>query len=220
MGKILNINNGNRFVSLVSMSTPAYGVQDYLQRHNPEHPLADAREKNYACGDVTTSLIKCAGGEVMMLRHNITLPRPYSRANLVQGTRAIYSEDKGGVNIDDVFEHGHWEPMEEIYKKYDHPLWQNYDPSASDGHGGLCRRGAQPHSAAHRRLRRGDVHGDHRPERAVGRHGRAAAGVPGFHTRQVDERPQAMRRRVLPGSGRRFLIEYEKGASEINPARL
>ena len=137
MGKILNINNGNRFVSLVSMSTPAYGVQDYLQRHNLEHPLADAREKNYACGDVTTSLIKCAGGEVMMLRHNITLPRPYSRANLVQGTRAIYSEDKGGVNIDDVFEHGHWEPMEEIYKKYDHPLWQNYDPSASDGHGGM-----------------------------------------------------------------------------------
>ena len=137
MGKILNINHGNRFVSISAMSTPAYGVQDYLQRHNPEHPLADARYKQYACGDVTTSLLKCAGGEVLMIRHNIALPRPYSRANLVQGTRAIYSEDIKGVHIDDVHEHDHWEPMEEIYKKYDHPLWQNYDPNAHDGHGGM-----------------------------------------------------------------------------------
>ena len=137
MGKILNINNGNRFVSLTAMSTPAFGVQDYLERHNPEHPLADTRTKRYACGDVTTTLIKCAGGELMMLRHNIALPRPYSRANLVQGTRAIFSEDKNAVHIDEVHEHGHWEPMEEIYKKYDHPLWQSYDPAATDDHGGM-----------------------------------------------------------------------------------
>lgn len=137
MGKILNINRGNRFVSLTAMSTPAYGVQDYLQRKNPDHPLADARYKHYACGDVTTSLIKCAGGEVMMVRHNVALPRPYSRANLVQGTRGIYSEDCKGVHLDDVHAHGEWKAMEEIYKKYDHPLWQNYDPAATDGHGGM-----------------------------------------------------------------------------------
>ena len=41
------------------------------------------------------------------------------------------------MHIDDVFEHDHWEPMEEIYKKYDHPIWQRYDPSAGDGHGGM-----------------------------------------------------------------------------------
>ena len=137
MGKILNINRGNRFVSLAAMSTPAYGVQDYLQRKNPDHPLADARYKHYACGDVTTSLIKCAGGEVMMIRHNIALPRPYSRANLVHGTRGIYSEDCKGVHLDGVHAHEEWEAMEEIYKKYDHPLWQNYDPAASDAHGGM-----------------------------------------------------------------------------------
>ena len=137
MAKILNINHGNRFLTLTSLSTPAYGVQDYLQRHNPEHPLADPRRVRYACGDVTTTLIRCAGGEVLMIRHNIALPRPYSRANLVQGTRAIYSEDKAALHIDEVHEHGHWEPMEEVYKQYDHPLWQNYDPSKSDGHGGM-----------------------------------------------------------------------------------
>ena len=72
-----------------------------------------------------------------MVRHNIALPRPYSRANLVQGTRAIYSEDCKGVHIDDVHEHGVWEEMEKIYIQYDHPLWQNYDPDHSDGHGGM-----------------------------------------------------------------------------------
>ncbi|MBE5783068.1 MAG: gfo/Idh/MocA family oxidoreductase [Clostridiales bacterium] len=137
MGKLLNINRGNRFVSIASMSTPAYGVQDYLQRNQPDHPLADARCKQYACGDVTTSILKCAGGELMMIRHNIALPRPYSRANLVQGTQGVLSEDCKGVHLDGVHKHEEWEPLEEVYKKYDHPLWQNYDPSANDGHGGM-----------------------------------------------------------------------------------
>ncbi len=137
MAKILNINRGNRFLTLSAMSTPAFGVQDYLERHNPAHPLADPKKVQYACGDVTTSLIKCAGGEVLMIRHNIALPRPYSRANLVQGTRAIYSEDIKGVHIDGVHEHEHWEDMEKIYKQYDHPLWLNYDPDRDDGHGGM-----------------------------------------------------------------------------------
>ena len=77
------------------------------------------------------------GGEVLMLRHNIALPRPYSRANLVQGTRAIYSEDCKGVHIDGVHEHEVWEEMEKIYRKYDHPLWQNYTPDSDAGHGGM-----------------------------------------------------------------------------------
>jgi hypothetical protein len=119
------------------MSTPSFGVQDYLRRHKPDHPLADASKVQYACGDVTTSLIKCAGGEVLMVRHNIALPRPYSRANLVQGTRAIFSEDCNGVHIDDVHEHGHWEEMDSIFRQYDHPLWQDYDPASSDAHGGM-----------------------------------------------------------------------------------
>ena len=137
MAKIMNINRGNRFLTLSAMSTPAFGVQDYLDRHNPAHPLANPKNVQYACGDVTTSLIKCAGGEVLMIRHNIALPRPYSRANLVQGTRAIYSEDIKGVHIDDVHEHEYWEDMEKIYRQYDHPLWRNYDPDRDDGHGGM-----------------------------------------------------------------------------------
>lgn len=137
MAKILNINRGNRFVSIASMSTPGYGVQDYLQRHQPDHPLADARSVHYACGDVTTSLLKCAGGEVLMIRHSVSLPQPYSRANRVQGTRAVYSEDCGGIHIDDVHEHEHWEPMEEIYKQYEHPIWQDYQANPDDGHGGM-----------------------------------------------------------------------------------
>ena len=41
------------------------------------------------------------------------------------------------MHLDDVHAHGEWEAMDEIYKKYDHPLWQNYDPAATDGHGGM-----------------------------------------------------------------------------------
>ncbi|MBR3503770.1 MAG: Gfo/Idh/MocA family oxidoreductase [Clostridia bacterium] len=137
MAKLLNINRGNRFVSLVSMSTPALGEQDYLQRNDPDHPLADPRRVRYACGDVTTSLVKCAGGEVLMIRHSVSLPQPYSRAGFVQGTRAIYSEAAKGVHIDGVHKEGHWESMEEIFKQYEHPIWKEYQASPDDAHGGM-----------------------------------------------------------------------------------
>ncbi len=133
MGKILNINHGNRFVSISSMTTAACGMKDYLGRKKPDHKLSN---EQYACGDVTISMLKCAGGEVMTLRHCISLPRPYSRSNVIQGTRGIYTEGFG-VHIEDMHEEGHWEAMEEIYKKYDHPLWQNYDPDSHEGHGGM-----------------------------------------------------------------------------------
>ncbi|MBE5762277.1 MAG: Gfo/Idh/MocA family oxidoreductase [Clostridiales bacterium] len=140
MAKILKINHGNRFVSLTSMSTKARGVNDYGARHYPDHKNTTA---NYACGDITTTLIKCAGGEVLMVRHNTASPRPYSRANLVQGTRAIYSEDKGtegrtgAVHIDDVHEHGQWVQMDDLFDKYEHPMWKDYKASPMDGHGGM-----------------------------------------------------------------------------------
>ncbi len=135
MAKLLNVNHGNRFVSIASMATPAWGMQDYLRRNDPDSPLADAR---FACGDVVASLVKCAGGEVLMMRHNMTLPRPYSRANLVQGTRAIYSEDKNAVHIDGAHEHNHWEDIANLLPEYDHPLWRDEAVARrADGHGGM-----------------------------------------------------------------------------------
>lgn len=140
VARILNINRGNRFVSIASMSSPAAGMKDYVDR---EHPDCYLKGQSFACGDVTSSLIQCAHGELVMMRHNVTLPRPYSRAFMVQGTQGVLSEDKNGYFLDGMEDHEKWAPMEDVWKNYEHPIWQNYTASEKDAHGGMDRLAAR-----------------------------------------------------------------------------
>ncbi|MDD3335517.1 MAG: Gfo/Idh/MocA family oxidoreductase [Eubacteriales bacterium] len=134
VAKILNINRGNRLLTISSMGSAALGMKEYFERNDPENPL---RKENYACADVTSSLIKCANGELIMMRHNVFLPRPYSRALTIQGTLGLFSEEKDAIHIDGLHEHEEWEKMDSALKRYEHPIWQNYSASEADGHGGM-----------------------------------------------------------------------------------
>ena len=63
IAKILDINNGNRFLTLCSVSSAATGLHEYaVQKKGAEHPLSNI---NYAQGDVVTTVIKCAGGQTV-----------------------------------------------------------------------------------------------------------------------------------------------------------
>jgi predicted dehydrogenase len=135
MAKLLNINKGNRFLSLVSMSSKARGLHDYaVNQLGAEHSQFGTE---FAQGDITTTMIKCARGETMLLTHDCSLPRPYSRAQRVQGTRGIWMEDKNALHFDD-FEGERWAPMEEYLESHDHPVWKDFvNDGVRGGHGGM-----------------------------------------------------------------------------------
>ncbi|MBT4099200.1 MAG: Gfo/Idh/MocA family oxidoreductase, partial [Gemmatimonadetes bacterium] len=123
MAKMLNINKGNRFTALVSMSSKARGLHEYVVEHlGPEHSQIDTQ---FAQGDITTTMIKCARGETILLTHDCSLPRPYSRGQRVQGTLGIWMEDKNALHFDD-FDGERWAPMSEYLEKYDHPVWRDF----------------------------------------------------------------------------------------------
>ena len=141
--KILNINRGNRFLSIASFASKACGFRNYAQKVGS--PMQD-----FAMGDVVTSVIKCANGETITLTHGVSLPRPYSRDGRVQGTRGIWLEDAKGIFIDGISEtrteidvagnpyYSHiWDPVEKFYEEYDHPIWQEFRDNPSGGHGGM-----------------------------------------------------------------------------------
>ena len=94
-------------------------------------------------GDVTITTIKCADGETIMLCHNTSLPRPYSRRNVLQGTKGIWSEDKNCIYLEGISEKADcWEPIDKYYEKYEHPLWKAYREGGKlmqnkEGHGGM-----------------------------------------------------------------------------------
>lgn len=136
IAKMLNINRGNRFVSLTSMASKAVGLKDWIKKNKePGYELANY---DFVEGDVVQTLIKCAHGETVLVTHNVTLPRPYSRFNVVHGTNAIYMEDKMGIYIDGSNKGEIWEPIDDYYEEYGHPIWKEFEArGVKGGHGGM-----------------------------------------------------------------------------------
>ncbi|MBD0260452.1 MAG: Gfo/Idh/MocA family oxidoreductase, partial [Cytophagales bacterium] len=72
----LDINRGNRFVSLTATASKARGLHDYVvAKGGEDHPNAKVRFK---LGDVVTTVIQTANGETVLVTHDTNLPRPYS----------------------------------------------------------------------------------------------------------------------------------------------
>jgi predicted dehydrogenase len=137
LAKYLNINRGNRMTMLTAMSTKSVGLHNWINENRG--PDYDNANFTFAQGDVVTTCIKCAHGQTIVLTHDTTLPRPYSRGNRVQGTKGIWFADTHGVMFDGNNAGPSWAhkytSLNEYYGEYLHPLWRGYE--AIGGHGGM-----------------------------------------------------------------------------------
>lgn len=132
------------FGSLVSFSSPARGRALYAEKNYP--PDHKWNQLDYGGGDLNTSIIKTQMGRTIMLQWDETSPRPYTRLNLVQGTRGALAGFPTRVALEGGVEglskdHHSWvqgEALEQLYEKYDHPLYKRLNQAAKgSGHGGM-----------------------------------------------------------------------------------
>jgi len=132
----MNINRGDRFDFLVSMSCNSRGLQAYAAE---SFPVDDPRRKEkYVLGDVNSSLIRTVNGRSILLQHDTNLPRPYSRLNTIQGTKGIFRGFPDQIHIDGRTKGHDWEPLDEYRKEFEHPLWKAMQEKAvGAGHGGM-----------------------------------------------------------------------------------
>jgi Glycosyl hydrolase 109, C-terminal domain/Oxidoreductase family, NAD-binding Rossmann fold len=137
VARYMNINRGDRFDYMVSMSSNARGLALYAQEHMPD---IDPRRRAYALGDMNTSLIKTRRGRTIMLQHDTTTPRPYSRLNLIQGTRGCFAGYPDRIHIEGRSPEGEWEDAAVYREEFEHPLWRRLGGEAESGdagHGGM-----------------------------------------------------------------------------------
>jgi hypothetical protein len=136
VAQCLDINRGDQFDHLVSMSSPARGLELYAAKHlEPGDPRAG---RKYALGDMNTSLIKTHRGRTIVVQHDTTSPRPYSRIDLVQGTQGTVTGYPDRIHIEGRTEGHGWEDLEAYREEFDHPLWKKLEKeSAGAGHGGM-----------------------------------------------------------------------------------
>lgn len=142
IANVLNINRGNRMVSLNAVASKAAGLHEYqMKEKGPEYDLSS---RSFAQGDIVTTIIKCAHGETITLTLDTTLPRPYSRAFHVQGTKGMFMEDNRSIFLDGVHNKydfcwkDQWNNVEEYREQYDHPIWKQYlKEGVTGGHDGI-----------------------------------------------------------------------------------
>ena len=135
IAQCMGIHRGDRFVRLVSMSSPEAALTEYRDAHE----LADSlkRRERYCAGDMNVSLLQTARGRTLVLQHDVVTPRPYSRGTLLQGTKGAFRDFPPGVFLDG--QEGHeWQPLDTV-KEYEDPLWQETGELArrEGGHGGV-----------------------------------------------------------------------------------
>jgi hypothetical protein len=132
----LDINRGDRFDYLVSMSGPARGLRNWAA----EHVAADSpkRREQYVEGDMNTSLIKTANGRTVLVEHCTNLPRPYSRIHMVQGTKGLFHGYPSRVYIEGRGKEDQWVDAEKMLGEFEHPIWKEMAAAAEGaGHGGM-----------------------------------------------------------------------------------
>jgi predicted dehydrogenase len=138
------INRGDRFTYLTSMSSKSRGLSHYAAKHfGPDNMYA---KRQFADGDVNTSLIMTERGVTVTLNHDTQLPRPYSDSGdtriplmvqRLQGTEGIFFGSLEKIYIDGRSPEHKWEDTGPYYEQYEHFLWKALgDAARSSSHGG------------------------------------------------------------------------------------
>lgn len=137
IAQCMDINRGNQFDYLVAFASKSRGLHEYaVERFGQE---SDQALEVFTLGDVVTTMIKTMHDETIIVTHDTSLPRPYSRDIFVQGTEGVvrkYPTPK--IFIEGKSPAHRWEELS-IYKdEYYHPLWKKLEKeSKGAGHGGM-----------------------------------------------------------------------------------
>ncbi len=148
IAKLLNINRGNRILTVTSVASKAAGLDEYINEESKNREIPDyLKNTKFAQGDIVSTILTCANGETILLRLDTTLPRFYSRDFTVRGTKGMYEQGTNSFYFPGTV--GEYFDTVNTYKEiidnatryeaeYLPDLWKNITPEEqAAGHGGM-----------------------------------------------------------------------------------
>ncbi len=138
----MDINRGDRLDYLVSLDSNQANFKAYMEALLPkDNPR---RSTPVRMADMNSTLIKTALGRSLLIQHDVSSPRPYSRIQFLSGTKGaicdypfrVVFEEKPGAGAHRWYDE---KKANEIREKYRHPLWKTVGELAKrvGGHGGM-----------------------------------------------------------------------------------
>ena len=140
----MDINRGDQFDYLVSVDSAQVGMREFAKAKYG----ADSEKAKWdvKMGDMNTTIIRTKLGRTILVQHDVGTFRPYSRLNLISGTRGIVADYPFRAAIDErpngkptTVHSFNPEVSAQIREKYKHPLWRQAGELAKKvgGHGGM-----------------------------------------------------------------------------------
>jgi hypothetical protein len=139
VSQCMNINRGDKYSHLVSMSTNDFTLNNKAKElAATDDFFIPFTDKPYR-GNMNTTIIRTEKGKTIMVQHDVSTLRPYSRIHLVSGTKGIAQKWPDPERI--AFGHS-WikkTELDDLYKKYSPPIVNHIGAIAKDvgGHGGM-----------------------------------------------------------------------------------
>ncbi len=134
----LGINRGDRFEYLTSVSTAQFGLsRAAAARFGRNSAQAKAA---YRLGDMNTTVVRTYRGRTVLVQHDTTSPRPYSRHNMISGTQGILADYPLRVALEPKAHDWMGEKeLAALKSAHTHPLWRSSGETAKKvgGHGGM-----------------------------------------------------------------------------------
>jgi predicted dehydrogenase len=87
--QIMDINRGDKMEYLTSMSSNDFQMQKIANELALEDPFFEPFAGKDYRGNMNTTTIKTHLGRTIMIQHDVTSPRPYSRIHLLSGTKGM-----------------------------------------------------------------------------------------------------------------------------------
>lgn len=137
--QVMDINRGDKMDYLVSMSSADFT----LGREAERLAALDNFYKPYAGlpfnGNMNTSIIRTSKGKTIMLQFDVSSPRPYSRIQLVSGTKAVALKYPEPARIATGHSWMKEEELQLLYEKFKPEIVKKIGEAAKQvgGHGGM-----------------------------------------------------------------------------------
>jgi predicted dehydrogenase len=145
----MNIHRGDKLNYLTSMDTKAIGNPAYIKETTGEDATT------FRNGDHTMTMIRTEKNKTIMIQHDVTSPRPYSRMFQLSGTKGFANKyplqgfaleadavDPEGIPDHEDLNAHHFvsdETRKALMEKYKHPIAKDIEEKAKTvgGHGGM-----------------------------------------------------------------------------------
>lgn len=137
--QVMDINRGDKLNHMVSMSSDDFILGEKVAELAKSDPFYKKYDTHSYRGNMNTSVIRTEKGKTIMLQHDTTTPRVYSRIHTLTGTKGSAQKYPlpGRISLGD-----QWlkdDEMEEIEKKYLPEIEKRIGEMAKKvgGHGGM-----------------------------------------------------------------------------------